>query len=72
MYCLGRKTEYYYLEIFPIKELINCTLEFVLLMGVVAIQSKDNWNGIVNAPHPCEWDKDRLNPGDTVRQICPS
>lgn len=45
-------------KILLIKEFVKRTLELVLLMGVMAIQSQDDWFGIVNAPCPCKRDKD--------------
>jgi len=59
--CLRRKAEQDDFEIFLIKELVKHTLELMLLVGVMAIQSQDNWYGIVHALCPCKWDKDRLN-----------
>jgi hypothetical protein len=41
---LRRKAEQDYFKIFLIKEFVKHALEFVLLMGVMAIQSEDNWN----------------------------
>ncbi len=66
------KAEQDHLKIFLIKELIKHVLEFVLFVGFMAIQSEDNWNGIVDVVCPCKWDKDCSNPGDTVCQISPS
>ncbi len=55
-----------------IKQLVKHMLEFMLLVCIMAIQSEDDWNGLVNTSCPCKWYKDGLNLGYTVYQICPS